>query len=223
MCGRFVLLITGKMLASNYGLSNVSPIEPRRNIAPSQEVAVVRKNQEDGARELAFLRWGLIPFWAKDKKMAYKTINARSETAAKSPAYRAAFKHRRCLIPADGFYEWEKKGKEKKPYLFHMADWSNFAFAGLWEHWEGEDGEVIESCSILTTESNDLIKKFHDRMPVILDHDCYEPWLDTENIGVKEAQDFLRPHPGPFQARPVSKRVNNPSNDDKSLIDPVNG
>ncbi len=223
MCGRYVLLITAKTLAANYGLSDVSQLKPRYNIAPGQEVAVVRNNQENGARELAFLKWGLVPFWAKDKKIGYKTINARSETAAKSPAYRAAFKYRRCLIPADGFYEWLKKEKEKQPYLFHMADWSNFAFAGLWEHWEGKDGEVIESCSILTTEANDLIKDFHDRMPVILDPDHYASWLESEKTVVKEAQKLLKPHPGPFEARPVSKSVNSPSNDHPSLIEPVNG
>jgi putative SOS response-associated peptidase YedK len=220
MCGRYVLLVTGKMLAANYGLARRPDITQRYNIAPGQEVPAVRKGQDNETRELVYLKWGLIPFWAKEPKTGYKTINARAETVAKSPAFRAAFKHRRALIPADGFYEWKKINKTKQPYLIQRPDRENFAFAGLWEHWENEEGHMIESCAIITTESNDQIKQLHDRMPVILEPQDHELWLDP-NTKPDKAQKILRPYEKELVMRPVSRKVNNPSNDDPSCIEEI--
>jgi putative SOS response-associated peptidase YedK len=218
MCGRYVLIITGKMLAANYELAEAPEISPRYNIAPSQEAPVIRYNEESGQREFGFLKWGLVPFWADEPKTGYKTINARAETVEKSPAYRAAFKRRRCLVPADGFYEWKKVDKSKEPYLIHRPQWENFAFAGLWERWEGGDGRVIESYSIITTEPNDLIRKIHNRAPVILNRADYGTWIDPETAA-STARKLLRPYEGDLEMYRVDKRVNSPSNDDPSCIE----
>lgn len=170
MCGRFTLRTPAKHIAEIFGLSDVFDLPHQYNIAPSQDVAAVRLNREGKKRELAMLHWGLVPFWAKDPKIGYRTINARAETLATKPSFRNAFKKRRCLIVADGFYEWQKTNGKKQPFLIHMKDDRPFAFAGLWEHWKGDD-EVIESCTIIVTEANDLMKPIHDRMPVILSPD----------------------------------------------------
>jgi putative SOS response-associated peptidase YedK len=175
MCGRFILTVSAKDVADLFGLAEVPALEPRYNVAPTQPVAAVRADA-DGRRSLATLRWGLIAPWAKDAKHA--AINARAETAADKPTFRHAFRKRRCLIPADAFYEWQKVGRHKQPYLFKLRDGEPFAFAGIWEAWNGPDGEALESCAILTTEANELVRSVHERMPVILDPRHYAEWLD---------------------------------------------
>ncbi|MFH1115571.1 MAG: SOS response-associated peptidase, partial [Pseudomonadota bacterium] len=177
MCGRFLLIAAGRDLARRFGLFEEPELDPRSNIAPSQMVAVIRVKPGSPGRRLNMLKWGLIPHWAKDPSVGSRMINARSETVAEKPAFWAAFKRRRCIIPADGFYEWAKEGKRKQPYLIAMADGSTFAMAGLWEHWEDVKGNVIESCTILTTGANDALRELHDRMPVILRPRDYDAWL----------------------------------------------
>ena len=185
----------------------------RYNIAPTQRVAAVRQQAETD-RELVQLRWGLIPSWAKDAAIGSSLINARSETAAKKPSFRSAMRKRRCLIPADGFYEWRRVGGEKQPYLIGLLDDAVFAFAGLWEAWD-KGGERVESCTILTTSANELLKPLHDRMPVIVAPADYAQWLDPAIVDPAEVQPLLRAYP-PDQMRyyPVDSRVNSPRNDD---------
>jgi len=195
---------------------------PRYNIAPTQSVPVIRQNPIAANRQMSLIRWGLIPSWAKDSSKAAAMINARCETAAIKPAFSDALKFRRCLIPADGFYEWQKVGKAKQPFCFEVNRGELLAFAGLWESWDDPTGKPLETCSILTTTPNAITAPVHDRVPVILDPQCYELWLDpglTETIVVSE---FLKP----FDARlmtcfPVSSRVNRPDNDDVECSSPV--
>jgi len=169
---------------------------------------------EDGHRALVSLKWGLIPSWAKDAKIAYSLINARSETVAEKPAFRAAFKARRCLIPATSFFEWQKTGtKHKQPYAFSMRDGAMFAFAGLWESWQSNDGEAVQSCTILTTEANAVVRPFHDRMPVILSPTDFAAWLDPQTPAA-ELHTLLRPYPvEEMTAVPVGHYVSNPRNE----------
>ena len=180
MCGRYTLKTPVERLSEKFEFPKIIPLKPRYNIAPSQDVAVVRQLLDDLERKLAMLRWGLIPAWTKDLKKARAPINAKAETAADLPSFRDAFRKRRCLIPADGFYEWKEEGSRKQPVYIRMKDGGAFAFAGLWEHWEDKDGMVIESCTLLTTEPNVLLKPVHNRMPVILDQTDYEQWLDPD-------------------------------------------
>jgi len=186
---------------------------PRYNIAPTQQVPAVRL--VDGKRQLALFHWGLIPSWAKDKKIAYSTINARSDTVATKPAFRSAFKRRRCLVLADGYYEWEKSGKSKLPWLYEVDGGKPFAFAGLWESWKpaGAD-ESLESCTIITTDANELASQVHVRMPVILDSADYDAWLAGEQIP-------LIPFPPErMSTRPISTLVNNARNEGPECIEP---
>lgn len=175
-------------------------LRPRYNIAPSQQIAVVRKSESGGehagnfSREVRAMRWGLVPSWAKDPKTGFKMINARGETVLEKPAYREAFKRRRCLIPADGFYEWQTEGRRKTPFRFALADGSPFAFAGIWERWKQPDGRWLESCSILTTSANDLVRGIHDRMPVILDRRHYDAWLTAPPSEAERLCELLLPH-----------------------------
>jgi putative SOS response-associated peptidase YedK len=166
MCGRLTLFSQPKDVADLVGLPELPPLKPRFNIAPTQQVLAVRTKQGAG-REAAWLRWGLVPSWAADLSIGYKLLNARSETASSKPSFRSAFGSRRCLVPTSGFYEWSGKVGKKKPLLFGMPDDRVFALAGLWERWEG-DGEVVESCTLLTTQANELLASYHDRMPVIV-------------------------------------------------------
>jgi putative SOS response-associated peptidase YedK len=195
---------------------------PRFNITPTQPVPVIRQNPKEPVRELSLMRWGLIPSWAKDSSGAARMINARSETASTKPAFRDALKSRRCLIPADGFYEWKRDGKTKQPYCFEVNDGELFGFAGLWERWRVPSGEWIKTCSILTTTPNAVTAPIHDRMPVILDPDAYDLWLDPGMTNVDAASDLLKP----FDARlmrsfPVSTRINSVINDDAECSVPV--
>ena len=201
-------------------------LRPRYNIAPSQEVAVVRDG--DGGRSLSMLRWGLIPGWAKDPAIAYKLINARSETVSGKPSFRSAYRRRRCLIPADGFYEWTRRGKTKQPWLIGPRDGGVFAFAGLWERWtvpegaaltgslaELRPGDVVETCTILTTAANGVVARVHNRMPVILPPGAFDPWLEGEEVP-------LGPCPADAMTiHPVSTLVNKPANDDPRCVEAV--
>jgi putative SOS response-associated peptidase YedK len=194
---------------------------PRFNIAPTQPVPVVRQNPKEPIRELSLIRWGLIPSWAKDSSVAAQMINARSETAATKPAFRDALKSRRCLIPADGFYEWKRDGKTKQPYCFEVNEGELFAFAGIWDRWKDPSGNWIKTCSILTTAPNAVTVAVHDRMPVILDPDGYDLWLDPGMRNVAEASELLKPSDARLmRCYPVSTRINHVVNDDKECSRP---
>ena len=221
MCGRFTLSTPADTLAQLFELNEPPALPPRYNIAPTETIATVRRPEGDSGRELAMLRWGLIPPWVKEPDVGSRMINARAETVASSPAFRAAFRRRRCLILADGFYEWQKVGKRKQPYYFRLQDGLPFAFAGLWEHWEGPAG-VIQSCTLITTEPNEVVAPVHDRMPVILDRASYELWLDPEVERPELLRPLLRPYlPEQMSAYPVGLAVNSPSNDDERCIAPL--
>ena len=222
MCGRFALTDPDADIAVQFGLPEIPDIQPRYNIAPTQPVAAVRLKSRDETREMVMLNWGLIPFWAKDPKIGARMINARSETAAQKPSFRAAFRRRRCLVIADGFYEWQKQNGTKQPFFIHLRDARPFAFAGLWEHWEGPDASTIESCTILTTEPNDFLRPVHNRMPVILKPGDYDLWLDPEVQQPDLIQPLLRPYPAQeMDAYPVSRFVNRPGNDTPECIEPL--
>jgi putative SOS response-associated peptidase YedK len=225
MCGRFTLSVDLASLRSAFPwLTIPTPLLPRYNIAPTQPVAVVPNN---GRRELDFFTWGLIPSWAKDPKIGSRMINARSETLTEKPSFRAAYKRRRCLILADGFYEWSKErlsdGRDiKTPIYVRLESGEPFAFAGLWELWQSAEGDEIYSCTIITMWPNDLLKPIHDRMPLILDPDLYDRWLDQEEKPSGELSDFLIPYPAEqMVAYPVSTLVNSPANDLPECVVPV--
>jgi putative SOS response-associated peptidase YedK len=215
MCARFTLRTAGKVLAEVFQLPEVPELPFRHNIAPTQPVAAIRSAARPGQRELVRLRWGLIPSWAEDKKIGARLINARAETAAEKPAFRSAFRHRRCLLPADGFYEWQRRDGKKQPFYLRLREDRPFAFAGLWETWTSPEGEVIESATVLTTEANDTVRPVHDRMPVILAPADYERWLDPAVQKPDVLQPLLRPYPAvELVAYPVSTWVNDPKHDD---------
>lgn len=221
MCGRYSLTALAELVRYVLDYPERPNLEPRANIAPTQAVAAVRLG-EDGARHFATLRWGLIPSWAKDAAIASKTINARGETVAEKPAFRAAFRARRCLIPADGFYEWKTENGAKQPYRIARADGAPFAFAGLWERWEkASDGVPVETSTIVTTDANETLRPIHHRMPVILDPADFAAWLDPA-ARPADLQALLRPFPSrDLIAYRVSRRVNAVANDDLSLIEPL--
>ncbi|MFB2835267.1 SOS response-associated peptidase [Floridanema evergladense] len=222
MCGRYSFTQVAEAIADKFQVKEVPEISPRYNIAPTQQIATVLVNSESSERQFKMLRWGLIPSWAKDAKMGAKLINARGETVAEKPAFRAAFKKRRCLILADGFYEWHTQDGEKQPFYFRLENGEPFAFAGLWEHWEKGEGESIESCTIITTEANELMRPVHDRMPVIIDSKNYEQWLDPEVKKTELLQSLLQPYPTEeMTAFPVSTKVNSPKNDRPECIQPI--
>jgi len=239
VCGRYTLTTPGDLIAELFELAEPPETIARYNIAPTQEVATVRGTGEGGradgperervagkTRELALLRWGLVPHWADDPSIGNRMINARAETAAEKPAFRTSFKRKRCLILADGFYEWQKlAGGTKQPWYFRLESAEPFAFAGLWARWKPRDADgeqPIDSCTILTTEANELVGKVHHRMPVILAPDAYDLWLDPD-LGDREPLEAVL---GPFDpekmiAYPVSTRVNSPANDDPRVIEPI--
>lgn len=221
MCGRFTQTQSAEAIAKVFQLTEVPSLTPRYNIAPTQSIATVLQTPEQKDRQFRMLHWGLIPSWAKDLKLGAKLINARAETVAEKPAFRSAFRQRRCLVLADGFYEWQQQEnkKQKQPFYFRLSQSQPFAFAGLWEHWEDGSDEVIESCTILTTEPNELMKPVHNRMPVILDPKDYELWLDPDVKKSELLQPLLRPYPiEEMTAYPVSTAVNKPSNDTAECI-----
>ncbi len=197
-------------------------VEARFNIAPSNFVPAIR-NDTAGHRKLSLLHWGLVPSWAKDRKIGYRMINARSETVPDKPSFRNAFRRRRCLLPVSGFYEWKKSGDKKIPYFISMKDAEGFAFAGLWERWrENDDAEPLDSVTICTTGANDFMKPLHERMPVILRPGDYAAWLDRDNSGDEVTYALLQPWPrNNLQAWPVSTVVNNPRNEGSDLVQPA--
>jgi putative SOS response-associated peptidase YedK len=219
MCGRFSLFTPAPDLAGLFDLAGFLELAPRYNIAPTQPVAAVRSGE--AGRELVRLRWGLVPPWSRDTKQA--PINARSETAADKPMFRAALRKRRCLIPASGFYEWAALAgeKRKQPYCFRPRDERPFVFVGLWERWEGPEGPV-ESCAILTTEANELVRPVHDRMPVILPQQHWAAWLDRDAQDAAALVPLLRPYPADaMRAYPVGMTVSNPRNDVPECLVPA--
>ena len=222
MCGRFTLKTPVETLAEVFELPTAPELPPRFNIAPSDAVAAVRVAGPEPVRELALLRWGLVPPWAEEPKAGSRMINARAETVATNGAFRSAFRRRRCLVPADGFYEWQRQEHGKQPFYIHMRDDAPFAFAGLWEVWEGKDGTVLETCTVITTEPNELMQPIHNRMPVILDRADYARWLDPRMNDPELLKAFLRPFPSEkMAAYPVSRLVNSPSNDAPECLAPL--
>ncbi|MFO1283843.1 MAG: SOS response-associated peptidase [Burkholderiales bacterium] len=219
MCGRYELHSHPAAIALAFGLGAAPPVAPRYNIAPMQQVPIVRVNAQ-GARELAFVRWGLVPRWAKDPSIGARMINARGETLKEKPAFRTAFRRHRCLVPADGFYEWKSRGDgTKQPMRIAMRDGTPFAFAGLTERWLGPDGEPLDTCVIVTTDANVLLRPVHDRMPVIVAAPDYARWLDPS---VADPSDLVAPCAADrMTMHAVSTRVNNVRHDDASLIAPV--
>jgi putative SOS response-associated peptidase YedK len=216
MCGRFTQRSPAKKVAEKFKVEAVPPLAERYNVAPAQAVLGVR--EASGGREATFLKWGLVPRWAKDPGIGNKLINARSETVAEKSSFREAFARRRCLVPLDGFFEWVRRGDRKRPFYFHMRDGEPFAVAGLWEHWEGEGGP-LETCTLLTTEANELLAPYHDRMPVILRPDDYDVWLDPGVRSPEMLTPLLRPYPhSEMSTYAVSVLVNSPSNDDPRCV-----
>lgn len=213
MCGRFNLRTPASELARLFGLIRAAELRPRYNIAPMQMVAAIR--QADDGRELTLLQWGLIPSWADDPKIGNRLINARAETVASKPAFRSAFKHRRCLIPADGFYEWKQTGRGvKQPFHIARRDGMPLALAGLWERWHQGDAAAIESCTIITTDANESLRELHDRMPVIIEPGDYARWLDPHEQPAEALLPLLAPcAPQVLEFYPVSRVVNNPRYD----------
>jgi putative SOS response-associated peptidase YedK len=220
MCGRFVLTADTDAIQTAFDLTSVpDTMIPRFNIAPTQPVAVITN---DDPHALTYYRWGLIPSWAKDRKVGSTLINARSETVDEKPSFRTAFKRRRCLIPTDGFFEWKKQGSDKVPMFIHLKGRPVFAFAGLWEIWYSPEGDEVRTCSILTTEANSFMKTIHERMPVILPREEYATWLAADEQPPAVLKGMLKPYdPDQMTAYAVSRAVNKPINDTPETIEPV--
>lgn len=221
MCGRFTLTTPGELVAEAFGLDETPELAPRYNIAPTQPVAIVRLDAK-GARELTLVRWGLIPSWVNDPREFSTLINARSETAADKPSFRGAMRHRRCLVPADGFYEWTGKPGAKRPHLIRPKSHGPMAMAGLAEHWLGADGSEMETMAILTVAANQTMSVLHDRMPVILPPHDFDAWLDCRPGTAEHVQRFLAPAPEDLlEIVEVTAKLNNPRNEGPQLQTPV--
>ncbi len=225
MCGRYVLTTPLEAIRRVFGVAADGDVPARYNAAPTQHMPVVRRRGDDrdapggGPRELVFLRWGLIPHWADDPAIGNRLINARAESVAAKPAFRDAYRRRRCLVVADGFYEWKKEGTRKQPYLIRLKSGDPFGFAGLWSVWSGPADERLETFTIITTDANALCALIHNRMPVIIAPEDQDVWLDP---GAGDAQALLRPYASDaMQAYPVDTRVGNPRNDDPRLVEPL--
>jgi putative SOS response-associated peptidase YedK len=224
MCGRYRLSRRKQIIEERFDVppDDSEDWTPRYNIAPTQPAPVIRQHPKEPRRVLSLMRWGLIPMWAKDMSGAAVKINARSETAATLPAFRDALKSRRCLVPADGFYEWRRTDGQKQPFCFEVTDGGLFAFAGLWERWKNPDGEWVKSFSVLTTTPNIVTSLVHDRMPVILDRADYDLWLDPAMMKVEAVTDMLKPYRADLmRSYPVSPRVNHVANDDAECAAPI--
>jgi len=217
MCGRFSLTLSGDALAGHFDVEPPQPFGPRYNIAPSQPVLAIREKNIRGEREVVHLKWGLVPSWSKDPTIGNRMINARAETLAEKPSFRSAFRHRRCLVPADGFYEWQQeniKGRQKQPWLVRRQDSGPFAFAGLWETWMDSNGTELYTCTLITTEANAGMQPIHHRMPVILEPEEYPVWLTRETVPQAELTALLAERPWPWmESLPVSTYVNAPANE----------
>ena len=226
MCGRFAFYSPHEAVVRLFGVAGDGPrIEPRYNIAPTTFIATVRERPEIAAgRQLAMLYWGLVPAWAKEKSIGARMINARGETLREKPSFRNAYPRRRCLVLADGYYEWQRAATVKQPYFIRLASHEPFAIAGLWEAWrDPAGGDPLESCTLVTTSPAPAIAHIHDRMPVILAPDDYAEWLDPRNTDVERLDRLLAPHPAaPLVAQAVSRMVNNARNQGPGLIEPVN-
>ena len=219
MCGRFTLYHSKEQLEARFQAETAVAFAPRYNIAPTQPVAVVLQHQK---RTLEAFKWGLVPFWAKDAKIGSRMINARAETIAEKPAYRAALKRRRCLIPASGYYEWKKEGKEKRPTYIHFDDGHLFSMAGLWEEWTSPDDELLHTCTIITTSANDFMAPIHHHMPVIFSPELEEAWLDSSMEDPEKLTALLQPYSGGgMVAHPVSRQVNAAAYDAPDCIAPL--
>jgi putative SOS response-associated peptidase YedK len=219
MCGRYLLTSPLESVQALFEVGERPNLGARYNIAPTQEVPIVRRTRDGAGRELALVRWGLIPHWAKDEKAGNRMINARAEGIRNKPAFRDAFLRRRCLVPADGFYEWKKIGRTRQPWLIRRRGGGLLAFAGLWEVWRDPHGQSRHSCTIVTGPANELVADLHDRMPVILAPDDIGRWLEADP---DEAGALLRPCPAAWlECFPVSRRVGSPANDDADLIRPI--
>jgi len=223
MCGRYRLSRRKQIVEEHFdSVCGDQDWTPRYNIAPTQPIPIIRQHPKEPRRELSLVRWGLIPSWAKGSSGAVGTINARSESAATKPAFRDAFKSRRCIIPADGFYESQRTGSSQQPYCFEVSEGELFAFAGLWERWKEPTGNWIKTCSILTTAPNAVTSAVHDRMPVILNPDSYDLWLDPGFTDVTAASELLKPYDAKLmRCYPVSTRINHAANDDAECAKPV--
>jgi len=219
MCGRYLLTSPVEALRQLFMFEQRPNLMPRYNIAPTQDVPIVRLTCGGSGRELIMVRWGLVPFWADDLAIGNRLINARCETVHSARAFREAYARRRCLVPADGFFEWQKQGKLRQPFLIRRKDQAPFALAGLRERWKDRsDGTVVRSCTIITCPANDLVAPLHNRMPVILAPEAHARWLDAK----ADARSLLRPCPSTWlEAFPVDPRVNSPQNDDPECIQPA--
>lgn len=223
MCGRYRLSRRKPIIEEQF---DAAPWDedwnPRYNIAPTQQVPVIRQHPREPVRQISNMRWRLVPHWAKDASGAAGTINARSETAADKPAFRDPLKFRRCMIPADGFYEWKRTGTSKQPFCFEVDEGELFAFAGLWDGWRDPTGQWLKSCSILTTTPNAVISAVHDRMPVILDRESYDLWLDPGMTNAQVVSELLKPYDTRLmRSYPISTRINQVANDDVECSQPV--
>jgi putative SOS response-associated peptidase YedK len=222
MCGRFKRSVTWAEYFEYLGLNVPMPnAPPRYNVAPTDEVYVVRNGRAANERELVVVRWGLVPYWSKDQKSAAKNINTRAETVAEKPSFRDAFARRRCLVLADGFYEWRQEGKLRQPYLITLKDGGPFVFAGLWERWHSANDEdsALETCTVVTTEASPVLHDIHSRMPVILQSHDHDMWLDGDDVPARSS--LLRPLPDDLIAiTKVSTRVNKVANDDAACMEP---
>jgi len=223
MCGRFTLTVSPATLSGLFKAEWSSPFKPRYNIAPTQQSPVVRISPADNSLHIDLLKWGLIPSWAKDASIGNHMINARSETVDQKPSFRTALKHRRCIVPASGFYEWQEVGGKKHPLYIKLKDSSLMMFAGIWDHWKNPDGEVIESFSILTTVTNELIQPLHDRMPVILTPEDKDIWLDTQVADPEQLKLLFQPYQSDLmEMYQISDLVNSPRNDNPECITMLN-
>ena len=222
MCGRFMLISSSASVAELFSVELTLEFDRRYNIAPSQEVVGIASFGAKSRPEMRFFHWGLVPFWAKDAKIGNRLVNARSETLAEKPAFRNAFKSRRLLIPANGFYEWDKSARPKIPYLIGMKDESLFAMAGIWEEWRGPDNYCLRSCSVITTTSNELVQKVHDRMPVIVMPKNYGDWLAEGPLPHDIDSEIIQPFPaGLMRMREVSARLNKTDYDGPDCLEGV--
>lgn len=222
MCGRFTQTQSGAAIATLFQLAEPPTVTPSYNISPTQAVGVIVATAEQPTPQFRQLRWGLIPSWAKDPSMGNRLINARSETVAEKPSFRSAFRQRRCLVLADGFYEWQRSQGQKQPFYFQVREQPLFAFAGLWEQWQSPEGEAIASCTILTTAANELLSQVHDRMPVILPNSAYEPWLDPTLRDPEHLKPLLQPYSAAaMNSYPVSSQVNSPRHNSPDCIQAI--
>lgn len=223
MCGRFSRISPVDTFAKLFNAKETADLAPSYNIAPTQNLLQAR-NTLEGTRELVAFRWGLVPHWSKGPDPKYSMINARADSVTSKPAYREPFKHRRCLIAADGFFEWKKVGNSKQPYFIRLRGGQPFAFAGLWDHWETGGQAPIDSCTIITCDANPLVAEIHDRMPVILIPKVYDAWMDPSNTNTTTLSKLLKPYPNLLmEAWPVGRSVNSPSSNSPELIEPDRG